>query len=269
MKHTMIHALATIHITPGEHKIIWYIGGIEFHGDTIISTLIAGALILLLGIFMRSRLSVRKPGKVQLFFELVTDQVEKQVEDSIGVRTAPWAVPLAFTLFLFILFANWLALIPTNEYIPPPASDPNLTYALALLVIITMHVVGIRKNGAKYYAHIFEKPRVLIPLRIVEEIIKPVTLSLRLFGNIFAGTIMLALIAALPAFVLWAPEILWKLFDAFIGLIQAFIFGLLTVLYLSSIKPHEEHGDDHSSDHEHDEAAESHDAREPLQEVHA
>jgi len=69
---------------------------------------------------------------------------------------------------------------------------------------------------------------------------KPVTLSLRLFGNIFAGTIMLALIAALPAAVLWAPDIIWKLFDSFIGLIQAFIFGLLTILYLSSIKPSEE-----------------------------
>ena len=270
MNHTRLtHTLASIHITPGEHKIIWKIGGIEFHGDTIISTLVAGALILLLGFFMRSRLSVRKPGKVQLFFELVTDQVEKQVEDSIGIRTAPWAVPLAFTLFLFILIANWLALIPTKEYIPPPASDPNLTYALALLVIITMHIAGVRRNGRKYYAHLFEKPRVLAPLRIVEEVIKPVTLSLRLFGNIFAGTIMLALIAALPAFILWAPEVIWKLFDAFIGLIQAFIFGLLTVLYLSSIKPHEEHVDDHSGDQNHDDAAESHDAREPLQEVHA
>ncbi len=260
----MTHTLATIHITPGEHKIVWHIGGLTLYGDTIISTLIAGAIILLLAFYMRSRLSVRKPGKVQLFFETVTDQVEKQVDDSVGIKTAPWVVPLAFTLFLFILIANWLALIPTKEYIPPPASDPNLTYALAILVIITMHVAGIRKNGLKYYSHIFEKPRVLIPLRIIEEVIKPVTLSLRLFGNIFAGTIMLALIAALPAFILWAPEVLWKLFDAFIGLIQAFIFGLLTVLYLASIAPHNAHGDT-----DHDEAAEPHDAREPLQEVHA
>ena len=65
-------ALASIHITPGEHKIIWHICGLELHGDTIISTLIAGAIILLLGFFMRSRLSMRKPGKVQLFFETVT-----------------------------------------------------------------------------------------------------------------------------------------------------------------------------------------------------
>src|SRR6476646_11390794 len=156
---------------------------------------------------------------------------------------------------------------------PSPTFDPNLTYALALRGIVMMHVAGIRRNGAKkYYAHIFEKPRVLAPLRIVEEIIKPVTLSLRLFGNIFAGTIMLALIAALPAFILWAPEVLWKLFDAFIGLIHAFIFGLLTILYLSSIKPHDEQhveheGGGHGESGGHEEAAASRDAREPLQEV--
>jgi len=270
----MNHTLATINITPGEHKIVWHAFGMTFYGDTIISTLIAGAIVILLGFFMRSRLNVRRPGRVQLFYETVTDQVQKQVEDSMGIKTAPWAVSLAFSLFLFILAANWLALIPTKEFIPPPTSDPNLTYALALLVIVTMHVAGIRRNGAKkYYAHIFEKPRVLAPLRIVEEIIKPVTLSLRLFGNIFAGTIMLALIAALPAFILWAPEVLWKLFDAFIGLIQAFIFGLLTILYLSSIKPHEQHaeqeGGGHGESGGHEEAAASRDAREPLQEVHS
>src|SRR6476646_9585134 len=142
---------------------------------------------------------------------------------------------------------------------PSPTFDPNLTYALALRGIVMMHVAGIRRNGAKkYYAHIFEKPRVLAPLRIVEEIIKPVTLSLRLFGNIFAGTIMLALIAALPAFILWAPEVLWKLFDAFIGLIQAFIFGLLTILYMASLNPHE--AESHAEAHDHDSTAEGHDA---------
>ena len=104
-----------------------------------------------------------------------------------------------------------------------------------------MHVVGIRKKGLRgYYGHLFRKPYALIPLNILEELIKPVTLSLRLFGNIFAGTIMVALIAAIPSYILWAPEVLWKLFDMFIGLIQAFIFGLLTILYFASARPAEE-----------------------------
>ena len=232
-----------IDITPGEH-IHWHVGGLTLNGDTITATVIAGAILLILGLLVVRRSSVRQPTKLQVAFEMVTEQVEEQVEESMGIKTAPFVVPMAMALFLFILIANWLSIIPTGhhpEYVPPPAADVNLTYALAVIVIGTMHVVGIRKRGLRgYYGHLFRKPRILIPLNILEEVIKPVTLSLRLFGNIFAGTIMVALIAALPVYVLWAPDILWKLFDMFIGLIQAFIFGLLTVLYLSSIKPAEE-----------------------------
>jgi F-type H+-transporting ATPase subunit a len=243
-----------INIKPGEH-IEWHIGGITLNGDTITGTLIAGAIILILGLLLRRSASTEKPGRIQLFFETVQAEVEAQVEDAMGVKTAPFVVPLAMTLFLFILIANWIAIIPTGhhpEYVPPPASDVNLTYALALLVIVWMHIAGVRKNGVrKYYAHIFRKPRVLIPLNILEEIMKPITLALRLFGNIFSGVIMVALIAALPAAVLWLPEVLWKLFDAFIGLIQAFIFGLLTVLYFASLKPHDEHNEDtHTNAHD-------------------
>ncbi len=119
------------------------------NGDTITATLIAGAIIVLLGFLVRRKASARKPTKLQLFFEAVTEQVEKQVEDSMGIKTAPFVVPLAMALFLFILIANLIAIVPTGhhpEYVPPPASDVNLTYALALLVIGTMHVVGIRKQ---------------------------------------------------------------------------------------------------------------------------
>ena len=232
-----------INITPGEH-IHWHVFGVTLNGDTITATLIAGGIILLLGFLLRRNVSTREPTKLQLFFESVTQEVEKQVEGSMGIKTAPFVVPLAMALFLFIFIANLLAIIPTGhhpEYAPPPASDVNLTYALALLVIGSMHVVGIRKRGLRgYYGHLFRKPYLLIPLNIVEEIMKPITLALRLFGNIFAGTIMVALIAAMPAFILWLPDIIWKLFDAFIGLIQAFIFGLLTIIYFSSVAPAEE-----------------------------
>jgi F-type H+-transporting ATPase subunit a len=214
------------------------------NGDTITSTLVAGAIIVLLGVLLRRSINMRKPGRLQLFFETVTKQVEDQVESTLGIQTAPFVVPLAMTLFLFILIANWLALVPSPgdpEYLPPPASDVNLTYALALFVIVTMHVVGVRKRGFRgYYHHLFTPSWIMFPINLIEEIAKPLTLALRLFGNIFSGVIMVSLIALFPAYILWAPEILWKLFDAFIGLIQAFIFGLLTVLYLSSVKPAEE-----------------------------
>lgn len=229
-----------INVEVGEH-IQWQVFGMTWNVDTILSTIVAGAILIGLGFVMRHQLSVRKPRGVQLLFETVTANVEQQVDETMGLRTAPFVVPLAVTLFMFILIANWIAILPTGhhpEYLPPPAADVNLTYALALLVIVWMHVTGVRKRGAKgYYHHLFQPYWFMFPINLVEEIAKPITLALRLFGNIFSGVIMVSLIALFPAYILWAPEIVWKLFDMFIGLIQAFIFGLLTVLYFSSVKP--------------------------------
>ena len=233
-----------INVKVGEHHE-WHIFGVTLHGDTITATLIAGLIILLLGMLLRRSMSVRNPGKLQLFFEAVTDQVHKQVEDTMGVETAPFVVPLALTLFLFILIANWIAIIPSPgdpEYLIPPASDVNLTYALALFVIVVMHVTGVRKKGFRgYYHHMLTPSPFMLPINIIEELAKPLTLALRLFGNIFSGVIMVSLIALFPAAILWAPNVIWKLFDGFIGLIQAFIFGLLTVIYFSSVRPEDEH----------------------------
>lgn len=232
-----------LNVEVGNH-IEWHVFGVTLNGDTITSTLIAGAIIIGLGLLMRRKASARKPNGLQIFWETITEQVEAQVEESMGIKTAPFVVPLAITLFLFILIANWLAIIPTGhhpEYAPPPASDVNLTYALALLVIIWMHIAGIRKNGIRgYYRHLFQPYWFMFPINLVEELAKPITLALRLFGNIFSGVIMVSLIALFPAYILWAPDIVWKLFDAAIGLIQAFIFALLTVLYFASVKPAEE-----------------------------
>lgn len=232
-----------IDINPGEH-IEWHLFGLTFNGDTIVGTLVAGAIVIGLGLLVRRSASMRQPGKLQIFWETVVEQVEKQVEESVGIKTAPFVIPLALTLFLFIFVANLLALIPTGhhpEYMPPPASDVNLTYALAITVIVWMHIAGIRKKGLRgYYHHLVQPYWFMLPINIVEEIAKPLTLALRLFGNIFSGVIMVALIAAFPWFFLWAPDILWKLFDAGIGLIQAFIFALLTVLYFASVRPAEE-----------------------------
>lgn len=232
-----------ISVEVGQHWQ-WHIGGVTLNGDTVLGTIVAGLVLIGLGLLMRRRVSAREPGKIQLFFETVTSEVEARVEESLGIKTAPFVVPLAFTLFLFLLFANWIAIIPTGhhpEYMPPPASDVNLTYALALLVIVLMHITGVRKKGFRgYYHHLITPTKFMLPLNIIEEIMRPVTLALRLFGNIFSGVIMVSLIALFPAYILWAPEVIWKLFDAFIGLIQAFIFGLLTVLYFGSARPAEE-----------------------------
>jgi F-type H+-transporting ATPase subunit a len=97
-----------------------------------------------------------------------------------------------------------------------------------------MHIVSVRRNGPRdYVKHYFRPNPALFPINLVEEIVKPFTLALRLFGNIFSGTVLIALIGLFPYWLLWAPTALWKGFDMIIGVIQAFIFALLTILYFS------------------------------------
>jgi F-type H+-transporting ATPase subunit a len=109
--------------------------------------------------------------------------------------------------------------------------------------MVSVWIFGIRQKGPRgYFKHFLEPFPVLLPLNILEELTKPITLALRLFGNIFAGGIMLSLIGLFPLYILWAPNLIWKAFDMFIGAIQAFIFALLTVLYFAMAGAgHEEH----------------------------
>jgi F-type H+-transporting ATPase subunit a len=193
--------------------------------------LIAGAIVIVLGLIVARGASSRTPTKLQLLWESLVGWVTEQVEANLG-KVNPFVVPLAISLFAFILIANWLELIPTHEWLTSPTSDVNLTYALALLVIVGVHIYSVRERGVKgYVQHYFEPYKALFPILLIEEIVKPFTLALRLFGNIFSGGIMLAIIGLLPTWILWGPNGLWKLFDLFIGLIQAFIFALLTILY--------------------------------------
>jgi F-type H+-transporting ATPase subunit a len=242
----------------------WF--GFTVNIDTIFSTLVAGAIVLILGFILRARLTKPNtdhvPSKLQLIWEGVVGEVNRQVEDNLG-RVHPYVAPLAVSLFFFILIANWLELIPSKpnddspHLLAAPTADTNLTYALAAVTIVSVWVYGIRTKGFKgYFSHFLEPFPVLLPLNILEELVKPITLALRLFGNIFAGGIMLALIGLIPLFASWVPNLLWKGFDMFIGAIQAFIFALLTVLYFAMAGAgHDEHDDGGAHD-EHDDGAE-------------
>ncbi len=220
-------AISTINIPVGDH-IVRHIGPLAFDVDTILSTVVAGVIVVVLGFVMRAKLTSGVPNGLQLFFETAVDFIEDLVESSIGKKTSR-LVPLAFSLFLFILVANWLSLIPTGyprSLLPAPAEDVNTTYALAFIVIVIVHIGGLRVKRFKYFNHYKN------PLNIIEELVKPVTLALRLFGNIFTGGLIVLLIGALLPIEL-VPFVTagWKIFDMFIGFIQAFIFALLTVVY--------------------------------------
>jgi F-type H+-transporting ATPase subunit a len=226
-----VEAIGKIEV--GTH-ITTTVGGWTFNLDTIWSAVAAAVIVLALGLWMRRKITSGVPSGIQLTWESAVSTIENQVEQSMGLRTAPFVVPLAVALFFFILIANWIELIPTHDKLVAPTSDVNTTYALALLVIILMHIVSVRRNGpGNYLKHYFRPNPILFPINLVEELVKPFTLALRLFGNIFSGTILIALIGLFPYWLLWAPTALWKTFDMAIGVIQAFIFALLTILYFS------------------------------------
>ncbi len=247
-----------IEIHPGEHPE-GHLFGMTFNLDTIWVTVVAGAIVVLLGLWARKQLTKdtedHVPTKLQILWETIVGEVTTQVESNLG-KVNPVVIPLATALFFFILIANWIEVFPTelNENVhilPSPTADTNLTYAMAFIVIIGVWTFGIRSKGLKgYLKHFLEPYPYLLPLNILEELVKPITLALRLFGNIFAGGIMLGLIAGLVSlapgnipiggFLAGVLNVIWKLFDTlFLGGLQAFIFALLTVLYFGMAGAHD------------------------------
>jgi F-type H+-transporting ATPase subunit a len=246
---------------PGTHPTIsvcnaWYC---VFNYDSLLSSAVAIVITLLIGFLVAYRLSHGVPGKLQMLFEFLIDYVRGLIHQSVGEGGA-FIVPLAMTLGFYILVANWLDFFPLQQPVHPANADLNQTLAMALLVIIVVQAYSLRVLGLRGYLRRFTKPfemalpvRILfIPLNVLEEIVKPVTLSLRLFGNIFAGALMVYLIGSLITFLAGlVPSggagtvfglvltpitegllILWKGFDIFfVGTIQAFIFTLLTIIY--------------------------------------
>jgi F-type H+-transporting ATPase subunit a len=228
-------------ITVGEHPR-FTLFGLAMNRDTVISTLVAGGILIALGLVMRAQISDGVPGKLQLAFEALVKYIQDLVEESMGLKVAPFVVPLATTLFAFILIANYVEIVPTEDKLISPTSDINLTAAMAVLVVGWVHVTGFQKKGFLGYVKSYTgAPRWLIPFRGLEEVAKPLSLALRLFGNLFAGGLMIQLIALLPSFVLWLPTVAWKIFDMLIGGIQALIFSLLTVVYFSHAVTEEAH----------------------------
>ncbi len=234
-----------------------------FNYDSVISSLIAIAATIGIAFWLRSKLRQGEPGRVQAIFEWGYDQLRSLVRTNVA-DDALFMIPLALTLFLYILIANWIEVLPLAVFpiLHGANADLNQTLAMALVVIGVVQWYSVRVLGWRGYLRRFTKPfelpvwgrAIYTPLNILEELVKPVTLSLRLFGNIFAGAVMIGLIAGFGSFAL--PVVgtvggtiigtillsIWKAFDViFIGFIQAFIFMLLTVIYFGSAREGLEH----------------------------
>jgi F-type H+-transporting ATPase subunit a len=246
-------SLLAADITVGVHPEA-KVFGLTVNMDTVWATAAAMLVVIALGLALRRQATSGVPGRLQLAWEMGVTAITNQVEGSIGPRGLA-VIPLALTLFVFILVCNAFEIFGMGsryEFLPVPTADVNLPLALALFVIALVHIASIRTRGVRGYLRHYAAqpfPKALVAfnvfINLVEEIAKPITLALRLFGNLFSGALMLTLIAALGDWKLKSLPIgevatflcalAWKIFDVFlIGPIQAFIFTLLTILYFDT-----------------------------------
>ncbi|MEI7779681.1 MAG: F0F1 ATP synthase subunit A [Actinomycetes bacterium] len=231
---SVVHSAATIDV--GGHAATAQLFGMTISLDIVWSSLAAAAVVLGLGFAMRAKATSGVPGKLQLIWETLTEQVSEIAGSALGPAGRKF-VPLAMSIFIFILVCNWIEVIPSGhnpEWFPAPTSDVNLPLAMALTVIALVHYNSIKARGFKgYFKHYLEPYPVMLPINIIEEITKPITLTFRLFGNLFASVLMVTVITALvPIWAIPFGELPWKIFAMAIGAIQAFIFALLTIIYL-------------------------------------
>jgi F-type H+-transporting ATPase subunit a len=195
------------------------------------------AIIVLVAALLRSRLSVDNPGKVQHVFELINEFVSGQAENVVGERGRAY---LGFfgTIFVFILFANLLGLIPTLE---SPTMFPAVPLGCALATFAYYNVAGARAQGVGHYLKHFAGPMwplapLMFPIEIISNLSRPLSLTIRLYANMFAGErVTMAFMGLIPLLVP-LPFLGLHIFVAFL---QAYIFMLLTMIYVSGALPEE------------------------------
>ena len=213
------------------HQLIIPIFGYEmaFNLEVILMTWIAFALIGGLG-FLSARKRSMVPDAMQVFGELFVSNLYKLTEDALDKELAKKYGPLICALFLFLLFSNWLGIVP---HLDEPTKDLNTPLSLGVMGFVIAHAAGIRKKGFKNYASEYFQPIFFMaPLNIIGELAKIVSISFRLFGNIMGGSIIILVVSYLTWSVL-LPPFLYAFFGMFVGTIQAFVFTMLTVVYIS------------------------------------
>jgi F-type H+-transporting ATPase subunit a len=232
----------------GPRIIIW------FSDKFYITETVFWAIIVAIAVIIFALVSVRRmerdPKGAQGFAELIVEFTYKMVKDSMGKSSVAFA-PFIGSLFLFLMFANALGLIGFR----PVTADINATSALAVLVFFVIQYNSIRSRGVGgYLRHFCEPYPFMLPIKVMEEFTFPLSLSFRIFGNILAGVIIMALVfmglghlsealhLPIPLFEAVIPLPLNAFFDIFEPILQAFVFSMLTMSFIAkAIATHAEH----------------------------
>jgi F-type H+-transporting ATPase subunit a len=243
----MMYSLAALEV--GKH-FYWHIGNLAIHGQVlIVSWVVIG--VLLVASLAATRNLQRVPHGFQNLMEYALEFVQGIAKDQIGVKHYREWVPFVGSLFLFIFVSNWLgALLPWKLIELPegelaaPTSDINTTVALALIVSVSYFYAGFKQRGLEYFSKYVQGSPFLLPLWILEDFTKPLSLSFRLFGNILADELVVAVLVLLVPLFVPLPAMILGLFTS---AIQALIFATLAASYIGEAM--EGHGEEEAHDH--------------------
>ncbi|WP_059171848.1 F0F1 ATP synthase subunit A [Bacillus sp. FJAT-27445] len=218
--------------------------GLHFNMANLLMITVASLIVFLIAVLSTRRMAM-KPTGMQNFMEWIMDFVKGIINSTMDWKTGGRFHILGITLIMYVAISNFLGLPFSIVYKgelwwKSPTADPVITLTLATLVVGLSHYYGVKMKGAAAYGKEFFKPFwFMFPIKIIEEFANTLTLGLRLYGNIYAGEILLALIAGSMATGFWGslaaviPMLAWQGFSVFIGAIQAFIFTMLTMVYLA------------------------------------
>lgn len=228
-----------------------------FHLDTLGVSIILGITVLTLFRLTARKATAGVPGRLQNFLEILVEFVQGLVKESFHGKSQLIA-PLALTIFVWVFLMNFMDLLPVDllpriamalglpYFRAVPTADVNMTFALSITVFLLIIFYNFKIKGIKGVSkELVSAPFGvwLFPLnilfRLIEEIVKPISLALRLFGNLFAGELIFILIALMPWWIQWTVGGVWAIFHILIIAIQAFIFMMLTIVYISMA--HESH----------------------------
>ncbi len=213
---------------PGEHRP-WT--------NYITMQIVVFLLMVILFAILRPRLSVDRPGKLQHIFELVHEFLHSESEDQVG-HDAPKYLAFFGTIFLFVLFANLIGIVPGFE---SPTMSPSVPLGCAMATFVYYNLMGLQAQGVgKYLAH-FVGPMpllapLMVPIELISHMARPLSLTIRLFANMYAGEQVTMVFLRLTFFLIPA---LFMALHVFVSLLQAYIFALLTMMYVAGAVAHE------------------------------
>jgi F-type H+-transporting ATPase subunit a len=224
--------------------------GLTFNLSNVLMITVTSVIVFLIAVMATRSLSM-KPTGMQNFLEWVMDFVKGIINSTMDWKTGGRFLTLGMTLIMYIFVANMLGLpfaivVDHKLWWKSPTADPTITLTLAVMVVALSHYYGIKLKGVGEYGRDFLRPMwFLFPLKIIEEFANTLTLGLRLFGNIYAGEILLGLLAGLATSGIGGtiaaalPMMAWQGFSIFVGAIQAFIFTMLTMVYMAHKVSHD------------------------------